>query len=367
MAESQLRDPPLTPDPLTARGFDVRHVDLGLDVEGPYGCTLVMRSAAQWRALNSGEAPTPSASAARLVHGALSQLPDGGASIRAKIARDRAFVLYLHGWSDYFFHDHVASAFNAAGFDFCAVDLRKYGRSLREHHTATAIDTLEDYCVEIGAAIAAMSEECEGPRVPLVYAHSTGGLTAALWAADHPGECSGLIFNSPWLDMHGGPVVRSLAAPIVDAVVKRDALRRILPSGHDFYARAHRSDRGGEWDWHDPYKPAHGFPFPASTLAAVIAAQARVATNVSIRESVLVATSHRSSFRLRWADSLVHADTVIDVRSTRRRAHHLGPRVRRVTIPGAAHDIALSTVGPRHHFLREVADWLATEWIQGGR
>jgi alpha-beta hydrolase superfamily lysophospholipase len=43
---------------------------------------------------------------------------------------DRRSVLYLHGYNDYFFHTHVAEKFNENNFDFYALDLRKYGRSL---------------------------------------------------------------------------------------------------------------------------------------------------------------------------------------------------------------------------------------------
>ena len=40
-------------------------------------------------------------------------------------------VLYLHGWNDYFFQTHLADVLSAAGFAFYALDLRRYGRSLR--------------------------------------------------------------------------------------------------------------------------------------------------------------------------------------------------------------------------------------------
>jgi alpha-beta hydrolase superfamily lysophospholipase len=49
---------------------------------------------------------------------------------RAAESPTRRAVLYLHGFSDYFFHVHVAELFNELGYDFYALDLRKYGRSL---------------------------------------------------------------------------------------------------------------------------------------------------------------------------------------------------------------------------------------------
>ena len=41
-------------------------------------------------------------------------------------------VLYVHGFVDYFFQTHLAEFFTARGYDFYALDLRKYGRSLLE-------------------------------------------------------------------------------------------------------------------------------------------------------------------------------------------------------------------------------------------
>ena len=64
---------------------------------------------------------------------------------RSPVATDRA-VLYVHGYSDYFFNVELAERYNEQGFDFYAIDLRKYGRSLRPHQTpfrAMSLDGLE--------------------------------------------------------------------------------------------------------------------------------------------------------------------------------------------------------------------------------
>ena len=42
-------------------------------------------------------------------------------------------VLYLHGWSDYFFQTELAEHWHAQGAAFYALDLRKYGRSIQPH------------------------------------------------------------------------------------------------------------------------------------------------------------------------------------------------------------------------------------------
>src|SRR5690349_1668932 len=44
-------------------------------------------------------------------------------------------VLYVHGWSDYFFQKRLARFWTSRGARFFALDLRKYGRSLRDGQT----------------------------------------------------------------------------------------------------------------------------------------------------------------------------------------------------------------------------------------
>ena len=42
-------------------------------------------------------------------------------------------VLYIHGYSDYFFQEEYAEQFTKRGINFYALDLRKYGRSYLPH------------------------------------------------------------------------------------------------------------------------------------------------------------------------------------------------------------------------------------------
>ncbi len=62
-------------------------------------------------------------------------------------------MLYLHGFIDYFFQRHLADFYVDLGFDFYALDLRKYGRSLRPHQTPNYIESLSDYFPEIEEAV----------------------------------------------------------------------------------------------------------------------------------------------------------------------------------------------------------------------
>jgi alpha-beta hydrolase superfamily lysophospholipase len=75
--------------------------------------------------------------------------------------------------------------------------------------------------------------------------HSTGGLIAALWAARNSERIEGLILNSPWLDLQGSAIVRTLGTPVIDRLGSRapTSVIRLPELGN---ARALHISLGGE-------------------------------------------------------------------------------------------------------------------------
>ena len=79
-------------------------------------------------------------------------------SVGVPADRHRRAVLYVHGWNDYFFQTHLADHLTDLGFDFYAIDLRRYGRSLRRGHLHGFITDLDDYGLELAAATEVIAE-----------------------------------------------------------------------------------------------------------------------------------------------------------------------------------------------------------------
>ncbi|HZD21699.1 MAG TPA: alpha/beta fold hydrolase, partial [Burkholderiales bacterium] len=104
---------------------------------------------------------------------------------------ERGAVLYVHGFSDYFFQRHMAERFAAEGYAFYALDLRKYGRSLRPHQHANFCKSLTEYYADISAAL----EVIGAPM--LLAGHSTGGLVCSLYAHEgaHRAQVQALWLN----------------------------------------------------------------------------------------------------------------------------------------------------------------------------
>lgn len=324
-AEHDRTYPPVDDSALVAHGFDISHHDGGEDALGPWGFTTIARPAPKERATG-------------------------------------AIALYLHGWSDYFFHPHVANFFNDRGYDFWAIDLRRNGRSLREGDVATAIGDLSDYAEEISRTIdmasTAARERGLTPKKPVIYAHSTGGITTVTWAARNPGQASALLLNSPWLELHGGPLVRRALLPMLEALARTRPLSSVIPGTPGFYARTLHTHFGGHWDWHVPYKPFESFPMPACTLAAVARAQNQLAGGLNIREPIFMTASTRSALEPFFTRRAYTSDAILNVEDQVKNARHAGPDLTVARIPGATHDMALALEAPRKLFFLELAAYM---------
>src|SRR5690554_7610758 len=114
----------------------------------------------------------------------------------------RKSVLYIHGFIDYFFHEHLANEFSTNGYDFYALDLRKYGRSLMEHQHPNYCRSIEEYFEEISIVLRQIHEASKEKVVLL--AHSTGGLITANYMnfGKEKNLVKTLVLNSPFFDFN---------------------------------------------------------------------------------------------------------------------------------------------------------------------
>ncbi|MET3811434.1 alpha/beta hydrolase [Arthrobacter sp. UYEF3] len=270
-------------------------------------------------------------------------------------------VLFLHGWSDYFFNAELAKFWTGQGFAFFALDMHNHGRSLRPGTHGGYVADLADYDAEITAAIRIIdSLRRQGPPHPPVtlMGHSTGGLVAALWANRHPGRAAQLVLDSPWLEMHGSPAVRRAARTMVGpwARFRPEAVIR-LPE-RAFYWRSISNAAEGEWVLDDNYRPPRAFPVRAGWLSAVLAGQSRVARGLNIDVPILVLISGASANGMFWQESMRHSDAVLDVNTIALRALSLGRTVTLERIDGALHDVFLSAPAVRADAYARLARWI---------
>ncbi|WP_121008462.1 alpha/beta hydrolase [Saccharothrix australiensis] len=293
-------------------------------------------------------------------------LPLGGGGVSATLVRRRArpatrgAVLYVHGFADYFFQAHVAEHFTARAFDFYAVDLRAYGRSLRPGETANYVPDLAAHFEEIDAATRVIREE-DGHRHLVLLGHSTGGLITSLWAHERRADdvIDALVLNSPWLDLAEPWLVRTVGTALV-RVVGRVAPRLVVKKGlGPVYGESIHVDHHGEWDFDTTWKPIEAFPVLAGWLRAVRRGHAAVHRGLAVAAPVLVLHSGRSHLHAkRWSPEAMTADTVLDVEHMRRWAPRIGRDVTLVQVDNGMHDLFLSAEPVRKRALAEVDEFL---------
>ena len=276
---------------------------------------------------------------------------------RASDTPSRKAVLHVHGFCDYFFQTGAAEFWVSRGYDFYALDMRKYGRSLLPHQTPNYITDLADYYPELDEAHRRITER-DGHDQVVVSGHSTGGLVACLWVHDRALRVSGLVLNAPWLAMHGSFLVRAVGTPMLERIGGRWPRRPVRRSVTGLYGRSLHRDYAGEWDFDLSWKPLESWPVFAGWVRAIRRGHAAVHRGLRINAPALVLTSDRSLRPRVWDPSVHTADIVLDVDQIARWSPNISSHLTLVRVPGAMHDVTLSREPARSRVFEELGRWL---------
>ena len=272
--------------------------------------------------------------------------------------RRRFTVLYLHGWSDYFFQAELARFWHDLGGRFYALDLRKFGRSLRDHQTPGYVNDIATYDEDLRAALRLLGEDDRVAAERLVLmGHSTGGLVASLWADRHPGRLIGLVLNAPWLEIPGATFLRTVSTPVVEQLARLQPKHPLPQVDPGFYGRTVAAFESRPWVLDERWRPGFSMPVRPGWLLAMLTGHARVAAGLAIDAPVLVLSSDRSIISRTWSDDMRSSDVVLDVELVARRALALGPVVTVVRVTGAVHDVVLSQRPARDRAYAEMRRW----------
>jgi len=248
---------------------------------------------------------------------------------------ERGAVLYVHGFSEYFFQRHMAERFAAEGYAFYALDLRKYGRSLRPYQHANFCKSVSEYYADISAAL-----ELIGAPV-LLAGHSMGGLVCSLYANEgaRRGQVQALWLNSPFFDWNV-PEWRKVQLYLAVAAGRYCPFLNDPKAFRPDYTRALRS----EWEFDSALKPDYGFPLYYGWLAAITDGFAKVHRGLAIERPVLAMHSDE-------------ADVVLDWRHIARWSRGLGRNVNVLSFPGGWHDLICSPGRIREEVFSALFAW----------
>jgi len=271
-------------------------------------------------------------------------------------SRSTRAVLHVHGFADYFFQTPAADYWLSRGYDFYALDLRKYGRSLLPHQTPNFTTDLADYYPELDEAFRRVTER-DGHDHVVMSGHSTGGLVVPLWLEDQAVRVAGVVLNSPWLDLHGSLLLRTAGTKAIDQIGARRPYLAIPREVNGFYARSLHHEHDGEWPFDLTWKPLDSWPVYAGWLRAIRRGHARMHRGLGLEVPILVLTSSASGHPREWNDSCTSSDIVLDVHQIRKWAHKLSTHVTLVSLDGALHDVTLSRREVREAAFEEITRW----------
>lgn len=267
-------------------------------------------------------------------------------------------ILYVHGYNDYFFQKNMAQTFNDSCFNFYAVDLRKYGRSLLPEQTPFEVRDLQEYFADIDTALSIIRDE--GNTEVVLMAHSTGGLITSLYCEEHRSNLpvQGLILNSPFLDMNMNGFYEKVLVPIVSAWGKCFKHTKINQGNSTAYAESLLKDYHGEWEYDTHLKFMVSPPVSAAWLRAIHRGHNQVHKGLHIPCPILLMYSSRSVHGDEWTPQHQSGDAVLDVKDIARYGRTLGPKVTEFEVPEGLHDLVLSKPSARRAAYAEMFRWL---------
>ena len=298
--------------------------------------------------------------------------PDGEGELFATLVREAGntpsdrVVLALHGFTDYFFNTQLVDFLAERGHRLYGLDLHKCGRSWREGQTPHFTTDLSRYDRDLEHALTIIRAENPSCRV-LVYGHSTGGLVVSLWLDRlcRRGETTalglaGLVLNSPFLDLHGPPILRTrVTSGALGAASRVRKTTVVRPAGKGGYGLTLHRDYHGEFDYNLQWKPVGGFPIRLGWITAIRRGQAHLHRGLDVGVPNLILRSDHSVAATVGTEEMQRGDAVLDVAHIAQWAGCIGNRQTIVPVIDAKHDVFLSLPGPREMAYAELDRWLA--------
>ncbi|WP_087547164.1 alpha/beta hydrolase [Acinetobacter sp. WCHA39] len=279
--------------------------------------------------------------------------------VRKKSAQaTKKAVLYIHGFCDYFFQTEMAEQFNQHGYDFYALDLRKYGRSKLPHQKFYYLLDLREYDAEITKALEIIGQE--NHNQVLLAGHSTGGLITTLYAAHYPDHrlIKALWTNSPFYDFYKSVIEKKVGIPLLSEVGERLPNAK-FPSGlNQWYTPSLHKDFYGEWDFNLNWKPK-SLPFVHLCFVnAIHKAQKEIHRGISLNIPTLIMHSHQSKYPKKWGVDAQQSDVILDVKDMTHNAKKMKGDVQTLAIKNGLHDLVLSAPPVRKKVYEDLFSWL---------
>lgn len=278
---------------------------------------------------------------------------------RKPISNQKQAILYIHGYNDYFFQRALGDSAAAHGYNFYALDLRKYGRSILPGQDAFYVKDLSEYFADIDTSLAII--KAEGNRNIVLMAHSTGGLITPLYLKSKGIRLpvKALVLNSPFLDMNMSWFMEEIVIPAISFIGRYFPNLTVEGTGISQYSHSLLKRFNGEWEYNEQWKKTTGHPKKAGWIRSIHKGHITVQKGLKLGCPVLVMSSDKSVSETKEWNELYHtSDIVLDVKDIQKYGKRLGNNVTYKTIPGGKHDLILSEEPVRKQVYQEMFGWM---------
>lgn len=277
---------------------------------------------------------------------------------RESPTKSQKALLYVHGFNDYFFQTEMADRFNEKGYNFYAIDLRKYGRSLLPNQTRCNARSINEYFADIDSALNIIKSE--GNDTIVLMGHSTGGLTTSLYCHTKGSNCpvDALILNSPFFKFNLSTLLNNVVVPVVSFIAPLFPNITIPQGESTAYAESLLKQYKGEWEFDTNKKLMLSPDVTSGWIDAIYTAQKEVWQGLDIKIPILALYSTSSINADKWEPAYMQADAVLNVADIAKYTRTLGHNVKRVAISGGMHDILCSQPSVRNTAYTQIFQWL---------
>jgi alpha-beta hydrolase superfamily lysophospholipase len=280
---------------------------------------------------------------------------------KAKEESGRA-ILYLHGFNDYFFQKEMAEKFNKWGYNFYALDLRKYGRSYLDHQKFNNVRSILEYDEEIHLALKIIKSE--NNHEVLLMGHSNGGLIATNYAVNHLNNnlFHGLIGNSPFYEFNLNSFERLIGIPILSFLGTYFPNIPISGGFSENYGHSLHKEKYGEWNYSLIWKPYNIPKINLGFISAIHYAQKNCRQKQIVAVPTLILHSSQTISENHWSDKFKEGDAVLNVHHIKEYANKLQGKVTVIEIKNGLHDLILSKKPIREEVYTVLFDWINTNF-----
>jgi alpha-beta hydrolase superfamily lysophospholipase len=267
-------------------------------------------------------------------------------------------VLYVHGFNDYFFQQEMADRFIKEGYNFYAVDLRKYGRSWLAHQKLNNVRDLSEYFADIDTVLNVMRGE--GSEKILLSGHSLGALTVSLYAAERNGKekFDAVFLNSPFYALPTKSVIKKTALPLIVKRAEKHPATSIDLEINPLYGESLYKGAHGEWDYNLSWKPLIVPEVNYGWIRAVHNGLLRLSQGLQINKPVLIMHATKSIEEKKWSDVMFTGDAVLNVTEMVAQTKNIEGQFSIQAVPGGMHDLILSRKPVRDDVYSIMFGWI---------